>query len=295
MAVTKTRVSFEVDSDQVVGSLHVPDGKGPFAGLIFDGPLTSVKEQVTGNYAGALAERGFVTLAVDHRHFGESDGKPRQYEHPGHKAQDSRGALDFLSSLPEVDKKRFGAVGICAGAGYLAPVVAQDARIRAFGAVAGFFHDAEQQKKWMRDTYEPMIERARAARVQWEETGEAETIPAVGDGEVAMPLPEAFEYYGTERGAVANYVNAFAIMSREHTLPWDAQSAAPQIKVPTLIIHSENALAPSLARAFFEHLGGAKQQLWVDSLGQIDFYDDPARIEPAAEQLAEHFRENLAS
>ena len=108
-----------------------------------------------------------------------------------------------------------------------------------------------------------------------------------------MPLAEAFEYYGTSRGAIPNYTNAFAVMSREQTLPWNAQRAAPSITVPTLMIHSERALAPSLARAFFAALPGPKSELWVESQGQIDFYDRPERIGPAADHLAAHFRAHL--
>jgi pimeloyl-ACP methyl ester carboxylesterase len=120
-------------------------------------------------------------------------------------------------------------------------------------------------------------------------------IPAVGkEGDVAMPLAEAYAYYGTTRGAVPNYTNAFAVMSREHTLPWDAQASAGKIKVPTLMIHSERALAPALARKFFAGLGGPKQELWVEPEGQIDFYDRPERIEPAAERMTEHFRAHLS-
>jgi uncharacterized protein len=292
------RMIFEVAGDQVVGVLRVPEGSGKAPAIVFDGPLTSVKEQVAGNYADALAARGFVTLAFDHRHFGESGGQPRQYEHPGRKVEDVRAAVAALAELPEVDPTRIGAVGVCAGAGYLAPAVAEEPRIRAFGAVAGFFHDASKQREWMGEGYDAALERARAARERFEDGGEAEMIPAVGppdnkDGEVAMPLAEAFEYYGTERGAVENYENAFAVMSREHTLPWDAQGAAPNIKVPTLMIHSEKALAPALARSFFEALGGPKHELWVESEGQIDFYDRLERIEPAADRLAEHFRAAL--
>jgi uncharacterized protein len=175
-------------------------------------------------------------------------------------------------------------------------VVASEPRVRAFATVAGFLHDAATQREWMKERYDATLERARAARQKYEETGEAESIPAVGpagQGDVAMPLPEAFEYYGTPRGAHSNYVNSFAVMSREHTLPWDAQGFAPNIDVPTLMIHAETALAPALARAFFAALAGPKVDVWMTSKGQIDFYDDPALIEPAADRLAEHFRTHL--
>ena len=84
-------------------------------------------------------------------------------------------------------------------------------------------------------------------------------IPAVAaeGGDVAMPLREAFEYYGTSRGAVANYVNGFAVQSMAYTATFDALGAAPEIKAPTLMVHSEKALAPALARAFFAALAGA--------------------------------------
>lgn len=292
-AIREERVAFEVESADVTGVLRVPIGARACAALVFAGPMTSVKEQATGNYAVAMAARGFVTLAFDHRHFGESDGLPRQYEHPGRKVEDLRAAFGFVASRPEVDPARVGAVGVCAGAGYLAPAVAGDDRVKAWGAVAGFFHDAGQQRHWLGDEFEPMLERAIAAREHFEDTGEAHVIPAVGDGDVAMPLAEAFEYYGTSRGAVPNYVNQFAVMSGEHTLPWDAQSAAYDITVPTVMVHSENAADPKLARKFFASLGGLKEQVWIESQGHIDFYDQPDQIQTAADQLARHFRAHL--
>jgi len=292
-SVIEERVVFQVDSVDVVGVLRVPLGADASAALVFAGPLTSVKEQVTGNYAIAMAAHGFVTLTFDHRHFGESGGLPRQYEHPGRKVDDFRAAFGFLQNRPEVDSARIGAVGICAGAGYLAPAVAGDDRVRAWATVAGFFHDASQQRAWMGNDYTRALERATAARERFEDSGDVEVIPAVGEGEVAMPLAEAFEYYGTERGAVPNYVNEFAIMSREHTIPWDAQSAAYDITVPTMVVHSESALAPALARKFFSSLGGLKEQIWVDSNGHIDFYDEPKRIQNASDHLARHFRAHL--
>ena len=57
---------------------------------------TSAKAQATGAYAKALAERGFVVLAFDHRYFGESDGAPRQFENPTAQIRDIRAAVAAL-------------------------------------------------------------------------------------------------------------------------------------------------------------------------------------------------------
>jgi hypothetical protein len=116
-------------------------------------------------------------------------------------------------------------------------------------------------------------------------------IPAVAadGGDVAMPLREAFEYYGTARGAVPNYVNAFAVESYDRPAV-DAQEAARRLAVPFLLVHSEHALAPALARQFYSGVTSGKTQLWLASAGQIDFYDDPALIESASDAAAELFR-----
>jgi hypothetical protein len=101
-----------------------------------------------------------------------------------------------------------------------------------------------------------------------------------------MPLREAYEYYGTPRGQVPNYVNAYAVQSLAYSLPFDARSAADVIDVPVLVVHSEAALAPDLARAFFAAVTTPKRELWLKSEGQIDFYDDPALITAAADAVA---------
>jgi hypothetical protein len=278
------RIAFEVGGETVVGTLRRHEGG---RALVFLGPLTSVKDQVPGNYAKAMAQRGYTTLAIDNRHFGESGGEPRQYEHPPRKVEDVLAAVAWLREHAGATK--VGAIGVCAGAGYMSAAIPAGP-IDAFATVAGFFHDAGKQREWMGEGFDEQIERARKARLEYEATGECEMIPAVGlEGEVAMPMKEAYEYYGTDRGAVAGYENAFAVMSREHTLPWDAQRHAAEIRVPTLMVHSENALVPALARKFFAALGGPKQEVWVASKGQIDFYDDPGLIGPVADRLAVYF------
>jgi uncharacterized protein len=156
----------------------------------------------------------------------------------------------------------------------------------AFAGVAGYYSEATEASV---EKAAARIDRGREAERVWRETSVAESIPAVAPdvGDVAMPLREAFEYYGTPRGAVANYVNGFAVQSMAYEATFDALGAAPAIKVPTLMVHSENALAPTLARSFFAALQVPRDELWVQSTGQIDFYDDPSIIAQATDRIAE--------
>lgn len=287
------RYEFEVEGARLVGHLYVPMAARARAVAVLTGPLTSVKEQAAGAYARALAERGLIALAFDHRTFGESGGEPRQFENPFAKVQDIQGAASALlvdRDLPDVPLL---GLGVCAGGGYMARAVAEDRRFRGFAAVAGYFSEAADRSGESAHA----IARARAAEARWRETGVAETIPAVAaeGGDVAMPLREAYEYYGTSRGAVANYVNAFAVQSRAYTATFDSLSAAARIEVPTLIVHSERALAPAMARRFASSLTAPREELWLPSQGQVDFYDQRPLIGAAADAIVRFFGRSLAS
>jgi hypothetical protein len=291
--MSQEHLEFESGGVSMFGVLHLPEDR-PTAALVTTGPLTSVKEQASGAYAKALSMRGFAALTFDHRYFGESGGRPRQFENPAAKIEDIGAAVSALANDGRTRDLPLGAVGICAGGGYMARAVAEVSALGAFAGVAGVYSDASQTKGWFGDAYDTMMQRARKAERRFETTGEAD-IPAVAPegGDVAMPLLEAYEFYGTPRGAVPNYVNGFAVQSHAYTLPFDAQVATERIAVPTLIVHSENALSPDLAHQFFARLTAPKTELWLRSQGQIDFYDDPTLIDPAADAMTRFFTETL--
>ena len=289
----KTRFTFKSDGQTLVGNLFLPDGSVPAGVVIAVGPLTSVKEQASGTYAQAMAERGHAALAFDYRYFGESEGEPRQFENPEANIEDIKNAAGALLADDRLTGLPLFGLGVCFGAGPMVRAVAEDQRFRAFAGVAGVYTDNAKTKASMGDAYQAGIDRGRAAERQWRETGEAETILAVAPdgGDVAMPLREAYEFYGTPRGQVSNYVNGYAVQSLAHSLPFDARGAAEELDVPVLIVHSEKALVPELAHAFYSALQSPKRELWLDSEGQIDFYDDPKLIDPAADAVAAFYSE----
>jgi fermentation-respiration switch protein FrsA (DUF1100 family) len=287
-------ISFEVEGDRVFGNLHLPETGVTGPAVIVAGPMTSVKEQVTGVYAAALAARGIVALAIDHRTYGESEGTPRNYENWQWKVEDLGAALDALShGDPAIDPERLGAAAICLGCGYAATLAAGDARVRSLGLVAGYYRDPTAMRANDPEGFEARVAQGRAAREHYELTGEVLTIPAAAiDGDAAMQTTDTVDYY-TRRAAVPNYRNAFAVMSREYFLPFNVQAAAPQINLPVAMIHSEKALSPSWAKAFHQALPGPKSLDWLNSRGQTDFYDDPELVSASVDRLAQHFYETL--
>jgi fermentation-respiration switch protein FrsA (DUF1100 family) len=284
----KTHFAFDSEGEKLVGNLFLPEQTRPIGVVVAVGPLTSVKEQAAGTYAQAMAERGYAALAFDYRYFGESGGRPRQFENPEANIEDIRNAAAALLADDRLTGLPLSGLGVCFGAGPMVRALAEDSRFRAFAGVAGVYTDNAKSKATMGPSYQASIARGRAAERKWRETGEADTIPAVAadGGDVAMPLREAYEFYGTPRGQVPNYVNGYAVQSSAYTVPFDARGAADTLDVPVLIVHSEAALSPDLARAFYRAVESPKQKLWLQSQGQIDFYDDPNLITPATDAVA---------
>lgn len=291
MNVSAERMEFQSKGERVIGTLFWPEGR-PVAAVVLTGPFTSVKEQASGAYAKALAARGFVSLAFDHRYFGESGGEPRQFENPFAKTEDIRAAVAAFKNVPKTRDLPVAAVGVCSGGGYMAHAVAEEPTFVAFAGVAGYYSETTPESI---AASQAQIDRGRAAERAWRETGVAQTIPAVAPdgGDVGMPLREAYEFYGTKRGAVPSYVNRFAVQSFAYTTLFNAIDAAKRISVPTLVVHSEKALAPPLARKFINELTPPHDEIWLRSVGQIDFYDDPRLIGEASDAIATFFRRLL--
>ena len=71
----KCKITFGRDGLSLVGDLFTPDDfdeNGHYDAVIVQGSFTSVKEQMSGTYAEKFAQQGFVALAFDYAHYGES-------------------------------------------------------------------------------------------------------------------------------------------------------------------------------------------------------------------------------
>ena len=286
----KERIEFLVKNSKVIGNLFIPENEKVFKypAAFIGGPMTSVKEQVTGVYAHALAERGFVTLAIDHRYFGESEGKPRQYEKYLDKILDIRSALDFLKKRPEVDEGFVSLVGVCLGAGYTLAAASQISGVHRLATVAGYYRDTEEMKLNNGDDFYNKISSGIKAREHYELTGKVLSIPAASlIKEAAMQTKDTVDYY-TNRAAVQNYANSYAVMSREFFTTFDVQTYAEKIATPFLMIHSNKALSPHWADRFYKNVKAKKIRYIIESNGQTDFYDNTYIVNECVQYISKH-------
>lgn len=290
------KVSFESGGNRLVGHLFASDKSAP--GVLVTGSWTTVKEQMADLYARKLAEAGFTTLAFDFANFGESGGEPRQQESPALKIADIRAAAQWLGARDDVVGQTVGGLAICASAGYMAHAIEAGAPIASFATVAAWLHDAGTVGE-MYGGDEGIAERKRdgaAALRAYQESGEVRYVPAYSEDDPKAAMGEMVKpYYGDPaRGAVPEWDNRFAILSWPEWLNFDGLRPAPALTVPTMMVHSEDAAFPDNLRRFASALDGPQQVVWREG-SQLDFYDQPAQVDPAIETVAEHFRRTLAA
>ncbi|MFF4993180.1 alpha/beta hydrolase [Streptosporangium saharense] len=291
------RVEFEADGITLVGDLRVPDGRGPRPALVLSGPFTGTRGQVAGRYAEGLTGAGYVTLAFDHRNWGESGGTPRGHEDPQGKLRDLRAAVSLLRSRPEVDGGRIGAVGVGLGAGYALRFAALDPRVGAFAGVAGSYGNPYGTRAAMGAGYREALARHAEIVERQDRGGPVEYLPAVAEeGEAAMPGPELFAYYGTERGACPHWRNEVTRASLGELLTVDDMTGADFLSpTPGLVVHGviDRLCSPEGAEEVYRRMEEPKRLVWLDTRQHTDLYDVEPRVTRAVEAVAEFLAEHL--
>jgi len=292
------RVDLAADGVPLVGDLRVPSAGGLAPGLVFTGPFTGVRDQVTGLYAERLTAAGYVTLAFDHRGFGESGGLPRRHEDPQGKLADLRAAVSFLRARREVDPERIGAVGICLGGGYALKFAAFDPRVKAFAGIAGAYNTPHSMRAGMGpDAYRRTLGSFTAVAENQDQGAGMQYIPAVAaEGEAAMPGAEPFAYYGTSRGSSAYWQNSVTRTSVRELITVDNMIGADFLSpTPGLIVHgvADAYCAPEGAREAYERMGEPKRIVWLDAKQHIDLYDAEPYVTQAVEAVTTFFGEHL--
>lgn len=296
----KRKINFNRDGLTLVGNLCTPAGfdeDGHYEALIVEGSFSSVKEQMPGTYAQKFAGQGFVALAFDYSHYGESAGEPRQLESPAEKLSDLQAAVSHLTGLPYV--QAVGMVGVCTSGGNAAYLGAAEPRIKALATVAAFLPGpALFSLMYGEEGVAQRKEAAADARRRYKETGEVAFVPAyseVDQSAVNYGPAGSFDYYLNEsRGNIPEYRNESALMGLEEFLEFDPVSQASAITTPTIVVHSDGCAFPDEAKKLYSELQGEKELVWADGT-HYDYYDSRAQIDNAVANVTRFFRAHLAA
>lgn len=303
----RTDVTFPSAGLKLAGHLYTPDGEasGPRPALVVGHPGSGVKEQAAGLYARRLAEQGFVTLAFDAAYQGESEGEPRGLEDPGHRVEDLKAAISFLTTRDEVAPDRIGALGICASGGYALTATATDHRIRAVGTVSAvdisrqfrLGADGAQDPAVLQGMLDAAAE-ARSAEARGEEVRRFPLFPATEE-EARRGGPhvyEGWEYYRTPRAEHPRSAGTMPWTSADRLAAFDAFASLGLIAPrPLLMIVGRDAVTSWMSVEAFQRAYGTKELVWIEGATHVDLYDKDMYVTPAVEKLTGFFRTHLAA
>ena len=253
--------------------------------LAVSGPFGAVKEQASGLYAQAMAERGYLTIAFDPSFTGESGGTPRYVASPDINTEDLQAAVVFLSVQDNVDPERIGIMGICGGGGMALNAAAIDTRIKA--AVASTMYDMTRvnAKGYFdaEDSEEARHEKRVALNTQ--RTIDYRNGSYQRAGGVVDPLPEAapffvkdyHDYYKTKRGYHKRSLNSnegWNTTSSLSFLNMPILQYIDEIRSAILLIHGEKAHSCYFSKDAFQKLkGDNKELLLIPGAVHTDLYD----------------------
>ena len=284
-----------------MGNLYKPfdfDDSETYPAVLVGGSWTTVKEQMSGLYAEELARQGFITLAIDPRYFGESEGEPKFWENPEAKIVDYKNAIGYLENVEGIDAGNIFLTAVCASAGYMANVIAESDNIKAFATIAAWLHDAESVKLLYggEEGVQIKIKNAKEAKKIFAETGEVEYIPTVSKTDKNAAMAGDFPYYlDPKRGAISEWsADKFAVMSWEDWLTLNPMPVAKKIDIPTLMVHSDDAALPDNAKNFFGEISSDDKVLYWTEGTQFDFYDQPKQVAESVSAVTVFFKTHLS-
>ena len=300
--VVRTHVYYDTRFGiEIAGDLYVAkdlDQSRKYPAIVIGPPFGGVKEQGPGVYANELAQRGFVVLTFDPAYHGYSGGSPRYTTSTFLYAEDFCAGVDFLGTLPYVDREEIGSIGICGSGGFSIAAASMDTRIKA--VVTSAMYDISDMSGMKGEMRNRMLEGAAQQRWAYVDSGE----PTVQYAYPEAPLDEVpddiqglnrewWTFYATHRGwhpnarGNSNSISQADMMTFPGTHHIDDISPRPILFITGDIAHSRGMSEEAYGRA------AEPKELFVAEGGvmHIDLYDDVTKI--PFDKIESFFKENL--
>lgn len=322
--VTMNRVTFPNKNITLVGNIFLPeqfDSAKKYPAIVCVHPAGSVKEQTAGIYARKLAEQGFIALAFDASYVGESGGDPRYTEDPFARMEDIHCAVDYLTTLPYVNEQQIGALGLCAGGGYVMAVTPTERRIKAAVGISTADIGSTNRDGWLGgSSIEDQIKKLEAvAEQRTKEARGAEHLlhpiapdTLEGDTSSAFENPalrnlarkesaeetfpasfiEAYDYYCTPRGQHPRAINRMLFVSGDKKMLFSAVNVTTKLfNQPALFIVGSRADSRHHSQAIYDAIPGNNKEIYViDGASHVDMYDIPKYVDEAVKKTADFYK-----
>ena len=269
-------VTFHVKGTVISAWLYLPgDLSVPVPCIVMGHGFGGTKDMIMESYALRYQEVGLAVLAFDYRHFGESEGEPRQLMLIRYQLEDYSAAIDYARGLKEIDPARVALWGTSASGGYGILIAAKDKNIAcAVAQCPGLDHRASEEmfkrELGIRHILRLFVHGQRD--MMRSRLGlSPHKIPIVGKPGTIAFLPLADAYDGYSKLASENFINEICarVILRSHGFRPDKQ--IQNVRCPVLVqICDHDSLAPISAETEKELRKYAEVKRYP--IGHFDIY-----------------------
>lgn len=248
---------------------------------------------VLPSFAEEFSKQGFTTLAFDYRHWGESEGDPRQQLFPLDEVEDVRNAVTWLSEQPGIDPARIGLWGTSFGGGVAVRAAAFDRRVKAVVAQVPSLLSPEGRKKSNPARWEALGELLLRDRIERYKSGRVNYLKVTTDRDEPCALPGA-EAHQAYVGLTADspktpptWFNGVTLESMEKIREFDSISVLPLLApTPLLVLAAErDSLIPiDQVRDVFQRAGDVKSLVELP-ITHFELYAQPWSSRAVREEL----------
>ena len=282
-------VTFDSDGLRLSGVVHTPRGLGrgerrPGVLILhgFGGHKDGPQQRWSSNQFAAW---GYVCLRVDYRGCGESEGR-RGWVMPMEQVADTKNAITYLASRPDVDPARILLVGTSYGASVAIWTAAEDGRASAVIAQGGWANGERKAREqhaspeaWTKFT--DMLARGRAHK---EKTGESLMV----DRYDVVPVPQHLRANIDQRS-----IFKFPVDTPLETFTFNPGEVIARIAPrPVLLMHAANDKVTPVNGAM-ELFQAARQPCELFLMSDVDHFmfgeDNPRVIRFVQDWLARYF------
>lgn len=261
-AFSRGEVGFESGGQRCAAWLFLPSGPPPHACVVMAHGFGGTRDVRLDAYAERFAGEGLAALVFDYRHFGASEGEPRQLLDIEKQLADWRAAMAWARVRPEIDPERIAIWGTSFGGGHVLTLGAEDARLAAIVSQVPYcdpWATSGSPLQMLRLLGAGLRDAAHAA------LGLApHEIPIVGTpGSLAvLTSPDAMPGYLALSPPGAAWRNAVAARIVLHVLRYRPLATASRIESPLLVCAAERDVVtppgPALDAAARARRGVAK-------------------------------------
>jgi len=273
--------------------LYRPDASAGscLPGIVMAHGLGGTREAGLAPYAEIFAAAGFVVLVFDYRHFGASEGRPRQLASIRRQLQDWENAIAYARGLPGVDPERIALWGSSFSGGHVIVAAARDRSVAALSAQGAMMDGWAALVNYWR--YAGTTRLIRLAGLGLVDALRAlagrspVTVPVIAKpgGLAAMSSPDA--YAGYMALAPPGWRNELCARFALTLGAYRPIIHAPRVACPALVqVCRHDSVAPAAAAVAAARRMGRRAEMKLYDCGHFDIYAAPVFHEAVRDQLA---------